>query len=203
MGGTGDPAAGSAGLQRRSSLNSLLPVASTTTTTEERQKSLTSSPSLASELISTVSTLAGCRQSAPNPRTICGGGASQREELSAWLDKIMLRHPAGDGGDQNVGRRRNKGKIGDEGGQGWQVAHSGLDVVRVLRRVGFASETKGGGGEEGFDGSCCDGSNRGCGSSAVNFSNGAGDGAGSGVAEYRRGIGRDRLRLHKVEGVTV
>ncbi len=184
---TGDPldsrlvAASSAFPIRSNSLDSLRSPITSTAQAAERQQSPTQQPPQQPWLLG--------RQSAPNPRA----GVGQQAELSAWLDRMMLPPSAGDAGGKRVGRRQNKGTGGlDEGGKGWQEAHSGLEVVRVLRRVDFA---KGDGVGEGSDG--------GGGRGVDELKHGGGTVGGSGLGEDRHGIGWDQLRLQQGEGMTV
>jgi hypothetical protein len=131
----GDPLDAAGRARPLRSCNPDSPLPSTTTSGAKQQQqppTLTPSPSLPPGKIRTVA-----RQSAPNPSPGMGAGAGQRE-LSAWLDKIMLRHTSGGGSDRNFFRGQNKEEEGDCGGQGWQVAHSGQEVVRVKRQDCFA-----------------------------------------------------------------
>ena len=173
-----------------------------TTTTTRAAKKLWPQKQPTSQSQSTVTPWRLGRHSAPNPRAGSAAGAGQRAELSAWLDKMMLRRPADDGGSKSQ-HLQNKGTAGGEdGGQGWQVAHSGLEVVRVLRRVGFAPDSEANAGGGGHVVGCGDSGGRGGANNSSDFRNGAGD-DGNRFSEDGLGVWQEQLRLQKGDGIAI
>jgi hypothetical protein len=120
----------------------------------------------------------------------------QRAELSAWLDTMMMQRPSGsDSVGRSLSRRRKEGAAkGDAGAKSWQAAHSGSEVVRVLRRVDFAPDLE-------LDANCSVGGEEA--DSRVGPSDGFSHGPGNNGRKSWRGGRRDQQRSLDGEGITI